>query len=281
MDFIQLNCRIESDDLPLAREIVIQELADLGFESFEEAQNGVVAYIPEHSFDEKAVSKHAFLNKFNLGKVEFSFIKIEDRNWNDEWEKNFQPVLIAETCFIRAPFHEPQKGIPYEIIIEPKMAFGTGNHETTSLMIEQMLAIKFEGKHVLDMGCGTGVLGIMASKLKATSILAIDIDEWAYQNTIDNCAANNIKNIAVEQGNADKLRDRKFDVILANINRNILLEHIPAYANSLSTKGLLLLSGIYEQDLSMIREQAEANSLIYQGKSEKNNWIAVLFAKNE
>jgi ribosomal protein L11 methyltransferase len=281
MDYIQLKCKIESDNISLAQEILIQELATMGFDSFEEIPSGIMAYIPVHSFDETILSQHRFLNNYNLGKVEISFQTIKEQNWNEEWENNFQPVLIDDVCYIRAPFHQSKNDIPYEIIIEPKMAFGTGHHETTSLMIGQMLLLNFTGKYVLDMGCGTGVLAMMASKLKAEQILAIDIDEWAYKNTMENCAANKITNVIAEQGNIDKIYNKKFDIILANINRNILLEHIPFYSESLSANGFILMSGIYEQDITMIKEKAEAHSLTFLKKNNKNNWITVLFVKGD
>jgi ribosomal protein L11 methyltransferase len=280
MNYIQLFCNIKSDNLPVACEIVMQELAELGFESFEEIPNGIVAYIPETLFRKKEVFDHQFLSDFNLGVVELSYDIIQDQNWNKEWENNFQPVLVAGICYIRAPFHEKLKDIPYEIIMEPKMAFGTGHHETTYLMIENMFSLNFEHKKVLDMGSGTGVLGIMASKLKAENILSIDIDEWAFKSTIENALVNNIFNITAEQGGVEKIANKKFDIILANINRNILLDQIPAYAESLTVGGLLLMSGIYEQDFEIIKKTAEKYNFLFQHKHEKNNWIAVLFTKS-
>ena len=278
MDYIQLHCKITTENLSLCQEILTQELADMNFESFEEVPDGIVAYIPETLFDEKILD-HRFLADFSLGTVHISCITIKDQNWNAVWEKNFQPVLIAEKCYIRAPFHEKKLNIPYEILIEPKMAFGTGHHETTSLMIEMMLAINMEGKQILDMGCGTGVLSIMASKLKAETIVAIDIDEWAYHNSIENAAVNQINNMTVELGGVEKIEGRKFDLILANINRNILLEQIPAYTKSLHAGGTLLISGIYHEDFEIIAEKAVANGFGFQKKIEKNRWIAVLFVK--
>jgi ribosomal protein L11 methyltransferase len=278
MDYIQLHCKITTENLSLCQEILTQELADMNFESFEEVPDGIVAYIPENLFDEKILD-HSFLTDFSLGTVYISCITIKDQNWNVVWEKNFQPVLIAEKCYIRAPFHEKILNVPYEILIEPKMAFGTGHHETTNLMIEMMLAINMEGKQILDMGCGTGVLGIMASKLKAEAIVGIDIDEWAYHNSIENAAVNQINNMTIELGGVEKIKDRKFDLILANINRNILLEQIPAYTKNLHAGGTLLISGIYHEDFEIIAEKAVANGFKFQKKIEKNRWIAVLFVK--
>jgi ribosomal protein L11 methyltransferase len=280
MDYIQLHCKITSENLTLCQEIVMQELADMDFESFEEVPDGIMAYIPETLFDQKKILDHQFLADFNFGKVDISYIKINAQNWNALWEKNFQPVLIAGKCHIRAPFHERNLEVPYEILIEPKMAFGTGHHETTSLMIGMMLSMDMAGKRILDMGCGTGVLGIMASKLNAAEIVAIDIDEWAYHNTIENAKVNHIHNINAELGGVDKISGHKFDLILANINRNILINQLSSYSQCLSAGGMLLMSGIFNQDFEMIKEIAETNGFSFRQKNEKNKWIAVLFVKN-
>lgn len=279
MDYIQLTCTIESGNTGLAREILAQELADLGFESFEDTADGLLAYIRIQDFS-NGLFQSLPVRILDLGKVSYAYATIKDQNWNKEWEKNFQPVILAEKCYIRAPFHEKIAGIPYEIVIEPKMAFGTGHHETTSLMVEQMLSLDFTGKQVLDMGCGTGILAIMASMLKASHILAIDIDEWAYQNTLENCTINNIANVSVNQGDIGLIAGKNFDIILANINRNILLEQIPHYSRTLASGNLLLMSGIYRSDFDSIRQAAETVGFTNIGLTEKNNWIAVLFRKN-
>jgi ribosomal protein L11 methyltransferase len=279
MDYIQLTCKIATETIELVREILSQELADLGFESFEDTRDGLLAYIPQTGFSD-LLFKSLPDNILNLGKVQYSYSTIKGRNWNEEWEKNFQPVTIADKCYIRAPFHEKVGDIPYEIVIEPKMAFGTGHHETTSLMIEQMLSIDFAEKQVLDMGCGTGILAIMASMLKARHILAIDIDEWAFQNTLENCGINQIDNVSVNQGNIDLINGMKFDIILANINRNILLAQIPHYSAALFSDGLLLMSGIYRTDFEVIRRNTEEVGFTNISLVEKNNWIAALFRKN-
>lgn len=279
MDYIQFSCKITSDHMDIAREILSQELADFGFESFEDTADGMFAYISEKDYQENILSSLP-LTILDLGKVEYACSKIKDQNWNKEWEKNFQPVLIADKCYIRAAFHPQRVNVPYEILIAPKMAFGTGHHETTSLMIEQMLAVDFTGKQVLDMGCGTGVLAIMASRLKAKHILAIDIDEWAYQNTIENCSLNLIENVTVKEGDIDLIANEKFDIILANINRNILLNHISQYAKTLVSGGLLFMSGIYTSDFDIIHEAARDNGLINLTLTEKNNWIALSFKRN-
>ncbi len=278
MDYIQLNCKIQTHNLPLFQQMLMHELGNIGFESFSETSDGLIAYIESKSFDDSLVNNITFYNDLALGNVEFTSIFIKDRNWNEEWEKNFPPVEIADKCNIRAPFHAPTN-MAYEIVIEPKMSFGTGHHETTSLMIEQMLDMQFVDKQVLDMGCGTGVLSIMASKLKAASIVAIDIDEWAYNNTIENCTINNAYNVATEIGDIDLILGKHFDIILANINRNILLKQIAHYADCQSNNGNLIMSGIYLEDLPMIQKCAEQQHYMFVKVVEKNNWIAVLFCK--
>jgi ribosomal protein L11 methyltransferase len=278
MDYIQLTCTITSNDIELVSELLMQELADKGFESFEENAEGFLAYIPSKDFT-SLVEESLPANVLGMGPIGYSTTVIKGQNWNEEWERNFQPVVIAEKCYIRAPFHEKKPEVPYEIVIEPKMAFGTGHHETTSLMIEQMFSIDLANKQVLDMGCGTGVLAIMASMLKAKHILAIDIDEWAYQNTMDNCSVNNINNVTIFQGDIDLISGKRFDVILANINRNILLHQIPSYSQALSEGGILLMSGIYKTDFEVILKATQLHSLEHISLIEKNNWIAVKFVK--
>jgi ribosomal protein L11 methyltransferase len=278
MDYIQLTCKIKSTEVTLFQELLMHELGEKGFESFTESPEGLSAYIEASSFNEQSLSQITFYNDMSLGSVNFSWELIKAQNWNSEWEKNFQPVLIGGKCYIRAPFHEP-KDVAWEIVIEPKMSFGTGHHETTSLMVEQMLSMDFNAKKVLDMGCGTGVLAIMASKLNAASVLAIDIDEWAYNNTIENCELNHVSNITIKQGDIDLVANQKFDIILANINRNILLKQIQSYANCQYNEGLLLMSGIYLEDLPMIQKCAETYNYQYVSVLKKNNWITVLFCK--
>lgn len=238
-----------------------------------------MAYIAEKDFNEDLVSSLP-VTILDISTIEYSYTKIEDKNWNEEWEKNFHPVLIANKCYIHAAFHPLNKNVPYEILIAPKMAFGTGHHETTSLMIEKMLSTDFTGKNVLDMGCGTGVLAIMASMLNAKHILAIDIDEWAYENTIENYSLNHIGNITAEQGDIDLIVNKEFDIILANINRNILINQIPHYAKTLASNGLLFMSGIYQSDFDVINKTAQDNGLINLTLVEKNKWIALSFKKS-
>ncbi len=197
MDYIELSCKIESQSADLVREMLTLELANIGFESFVETTDGMLAYISSFDFIVERLNSISFFKELNLGNIKFKWQLIKDQNWNEEWEKNFSPVLIGKQCYIRATFHEPMPDVEHEIIIDPKMSFGTGHHETTYLMVEQMLTIDFFQKKVLDMGCGTGILAIMASKLGARLIDAIDIDEWSFQNCLENCNLNGVNNIQV------------------------------------------------------------------------------------
>lgn len=257
------------------RDILIAQLGDLGFESFVETETGFDAY----------VAKDLWSDDWNLNavegfdevKVEFSKVLIEDQNWNAEWEKNFDPILIGEDCYIRATFHEPQPSFPFEIVIEPKMSFGTGHHQTTTMMVQLTLEMDFKGKQVLDMGAGTAVLAILAGMKGAKPITAIDIDEWAYLNAKENVSMNGFGDIRVEMGGAELLGTEQFDVIFANINRNILLEDIPSYAKVLNENGNLLLSGFYKEDVSLIEEKCKSCGLLFEKSKNIDNWVALQF----
>ena len=205
---------------------------------------------------------------------------IKGRNWNEEWEKNyFEPLLIADKCVIRAPFHKVYPKAQYEIVIEPNMAFGTGNHETTAMMVETILENNFENKTVLDMGCGTGILGIMASMKGAHKVTAIDIDEWSFKGAIENSAINNVQNIVIKQGDAGLLGNEKYDIILANIHKNVLISDLPAYNSVLKKGGLLVMSGFYYEDIPEITEAARMQKLEPTDYLVKNNWVAYSFRK--
>jgi ribosomal protein L11 methyltransferase len=273
MDYIQLSLEIKPDS---AREIVTAELAGYGFESFSEEGNILFAYIPHNLFSMDDVRKLPFFTNKQI-KVGMMVRLVKAQNWNALWESNFDPVRIGHFCYIRAPFHKSTRGVTYQIVIEPKMSFGTGHHETTSLMVEMMAYMDMKGKTVLDMGCGTGVLAILAKKMGALSVMAIDNDEWAYNNTIENVERNNVKKITVKQGDAALLKDLKYDVIIANINRNVLLSDIGVYAASLNKAGTLLMSGFYSEDLPMIKECCKQFKLELQRSLTKNNWIAASF----
>lgn len=262
------------------RDILSAQLGEIGFESFVETRTGFEAFIPVKSFNNENLN--FVLNEFQED-FTFSVSKeiIESQNWNEVWEKNyFKPLVISNKCVIRAPFHTDYPKAKYEIIIEPNMAFGTGNHETTSLVIEYILENNFDRKLVLDMGCGTGILGILASMKGAKNITAIDIDEWSYNGTKENAALNNIRNINVKLGDAGLLGDENYDVIFANIHKNILLNDMQAYIDNLKSNGILIMSGFYTEDIQDIKTKAESLGLIDAGFKTKNNWVAHSFQKD-
>ena len=259
---------------------VVSALAgEIGFESFVEWENGVQAYVQQSLFDEEALKE--MVENFPLPDTEISYeIKeAEDKDWNEEWEKNFfQPIVIGDRCCIHSTFHKDTPQTEYEILINPQMAFGTGHHETTSSIICELLDADLEGKSVLDMGCGTSILAILASMRGANPVTAIDIDDWCVNNSRDNIELNNIHNIKVELGDAALLEGREpFDVIIANINRNILLADMDRYAACMHKGSELFMSGFYVQDIPAIREKAESLGMTFVHHREKNNWAAVKF----
>jgi len=277
MDYIELNCIIEPNNEEVA-EILTAQLAALGYESFVNTETGLFAYIPVESFDKSSLD-HIFLpDKENL-EVTFEHKLIKQRNWNAEWESGFKPVLIGDRCIVRAPFHDKDSSIDLDIVIEPKMSFGTAHHETTKLMIKVLLDEDISGKTVLDMGCGTGVLAIIAQKLGAAKVTAIDNDEWAFDNSQANVEKNNCHEINVLYGDAALLSDEKYDIILANINRNILLNDIASYNKVLNKPGLLILSGFYEKDLDVITKIAGEFNLSFNENMVLNDWVVAKFNK--
>ena len=260
----------------VANDLLMAQMGELGFESFSETNKGFEAFIPSKDYS------NSLLNKLSLPfddiQLSFSEEQIPDENWNEVWEKNyFQPIIIANKCIVRSPFHKVEQSYKYEILIEPKMAFGTGHHSTTSLMLQYILESEMKGHNILDMGCGTGILGILCSMKKASTVVGIDIDDWAYNNAIENINLNNISNMSIEIGGAERLHNRKFDTILANINRNILLEDLKYYSASLNKGGTLLLSGFYSEDLEVITQECRENNLKYISQKNDNNWIAAAY----
>jgi ribosomal protein L11 methyltransferase len=276
MNYIELNVKnlINSD----LNDVLIAELGEIGFESFIDSDEGFLAYIREDLFDANLIGK---LQIIELNPDTFSYTSqlVEDQNWNAVWESNYDAVVIANKCGIRAPFHPENKEVEYDLVIEPKMSFGTAHHETTSNMIEFLLEENLEGKSVLDMGCGTSVLAILAAKRGGIHIFAIDNDEWAYENSLENIERNNVPEIKVLLGDAALLNNMSFDVIIANINRNILLNDIKHYVNVLNDNGVLLMSGFYEQDIAVIKEETEKYNLTFDRYKLKNNWVAIRFTK--
>ena len=259
---------------------VVSALAgEIGFESFVEWEHGVQAYVQQTLFDEEALKD--MVDNFPLPDTQISYeIKeAEDKDWNEEWEKNFfQPIVIGDRCCIHSTFHKDTPQTEYEILINPQMAFGTGHHETTSSIICELLDADLQGKSVLDMGCGTSILAILASMRGADPVTAIDIDDWCVNNSRDNIELNGINNIKVELGDASLLEGRKpFDVIIANINRNILLADMDRYAACMQKGSELFMSGFYVQDIPAIREKAESLGMTFVHHREKNNWAAVKF----
>lgn len=256
-------------------EILIAELGYAGFESFVETEDGVTAYIKKNEWNASILDDVQILNSEEF-KIVYEFNEIEQTNWNEEWEKNFNPIIVDDVCSVRAPFHE-KPNTQYDIIIEPKMSFGTGHHETTHMMIQHILKNDFTNKSVLDMGCGTGVLAILAEKKGAKSIDAIDYDNWCYLNSLENVERNNCENITVIEGDASILTGKKYDIIIANINRNILLNDMKMYVSCLNKGGILFLSGFYNDDIPVIQEACETHLLKFAEKLEKNHWVALKF----
>ncbi|MBD0833202.1 50S ribosomal protein L11 methyltransferase [Aestuariibaculum sediminum] len=258
-----------------AVEILIAELGYAGFESFVETETGVTAYIQKEEWNEHVLNDVQILNSDQF-EIDYTFSEIEQTNWNEEWEKNFSPIVVDDVCSVRAPFHE-KPDTTYDIIIEPKMSFGTGHHETTHMMIQHILNNDFENKSVLDMGCGTGVLAILAEMKGAKPIDAVDYDNWCYVNSLENVERNQCQNITVIEGDASVLTGKKYDIIIANINRNILLQDMATYVSCLNENGILFLSGFYNDDIPVIREECENLMLKFVEKFERNQWVALKF----
>lgn len=259
---------------------VVSALAgEIGFESFVEWENGVQAYIQQSLFDEEALKEMVVNFPLPDVQITYTIAEAEDKDWNEEWEKNFfQPIVIGDRCCIHSTFHKDTPKTEYEILINPQMAFGTGHHETTSSIICELLDADLQGKSVLDMGCGTSILAILASMRGADPVTAIDIDDWCVNNSRDNIELNGISNITVELGDANLLKGRKpFDVIIANINRNILLADMAQYAACMHSGSELFMSGFYVQDIPAIQEKAESLGMEFIHHREKNNWAAVKF----
>jgi ribosomal protein L11 methyltransferase len=260
------------------KDILIAELSEIGFESFTENENTLNAYIQDNFFDEKNLDKINLL-KNPAFKISYLQKKIEDQNWNAVWESNFEPIEVEDKILVRAPFHQDNNKFEYQIIISPQMSFGTGHHETTWLVLYLMLHLDLKEKTVLDIGCGTGILSIMAAKAGAKTINAIDIDDWSYENTKDNILLNNTVNINVEKGNSELITGRIFQVILANINKNVLLMDLKFYSQSLMHGGILILSGFFDVDVNEISSEAQKNNLNIIDISTKNHWVAMKLEK--
>ena len=270
-----LEYKFKVSPLQPGTEILIAELGYAGFESFVETEDGVTAYIQKGEWHADILDG-IFIFSSDEVAIEYTSSEIEQVNWNQEWEKNFDPIEVEGKCTVRAPFH-PAKDFEFEIVIEPKMSFGTGHHETTFMMLQFILENDFNEKTVLDMGCGTAVLAILAEMRGASKLEAIDIDQWCYENSIENLERNNCSKTEVFLGDAALLAGRKYDVVIANINRNILLNDMEAYLKCLNKPGVLYLSGFYLEDLPIITEACNNLGFKFVENKEKNNWVAAKF----
>jgi ribosomal protein L11 methyltransferase len=259
-----------------ATEMLIAQLGYVGFESFVEQDYGVTAYIQKQEWNSKILDD-VFLLHSNEFNITFEHNEIVQTNWNEEWEKNFNPIQVDDLVSIRAPFHANPL-LQFDIVIEPKMSFGTGHHETTHMMVQHLLALDLDTKKVLDMGCGTGILAIFAEMKGAKPIDAIDIDRWCYENSLENIQRNNCNHITVYEGDASVLKE-KYDVIIANINRNILLSDMKTYTDCLNENGVLLLSGFYKEDIVIIEDEVTKHGVTFEKMIQRNNWVALKYVK--
>ena len=275
MNYIEYNFTVSPTEM--GAEILMAELAEVGFDSFEDTPTGIKAYIPKDSWNEHILQDIYLLSNPEFT-ISYQITEIEQVNWNEEWEKNFSPIVVEDLCTVRANFH-PVPNTRYDIVITPKMSFGTGHHETTYMMLQQLLPLSLEGTKVLDMGCGTGILAIMAALRGARDITAIDIDPWCVENATENVQQNNCSFITIKEGDVSLIAGEQYNLILANINRNILLSDIPAYTQALLPQGLLLVSGFYEEDLPAIKEKCQEEGLTYLSHIERNRWVSAKFQR--
>jgi ribosomal protein L11 methyltransferase len=280
MNYLELQLRLSPD----YTDILTAELAELGFDSFVETDEGLNAYTIESDFSEEAVQE--LIAKYaDQTAIAYEVSSLEKRNWNAEWERNYEPIEVANQVRVRASFHEKDRyadaaRFRYDIVIDPKMSFGTGHHETTAMMLEQQLALDFAGKTVLDVGSGTGILAILAAKMGAKAVLAFDIEEWAVENARENVEINECPQITVFQGTIEDVNsDSKYDIIVANINRNVLLAEIPTYTNFLVSNGYLVVSGFYENDAIDIQQKATETGLSFVTSMTNREWTSLLFQK--
>ena len=275
MNYIEYDFTVSPTEM--GAEILMAELAEVGFDSFVDTPTGIKAYIPKDSWNEQILQDIYLLSNPEFT-ISYQITEIEQVNWNEEWEKNFSPIVVEDLCTVRANFH-PVPNTRYDIVITPKMSFGTGHHETTYMMLQQLLPLSLEGAKVLDMGCGTGILAIMAALRGAHDIIAIDIDPWCVENATENVQQNDCSFITIKEGDVSLIAGEQYNLILANINRNILLSDIPAYTQALLPQGLLLVSGFYEEDLPAIKEKCQKVGLTYLSHIERNRWVSAKFQR--
>ncbi|MGK6352959.1 50S ribosomal protein L11 methyltransferase [Parapedobacter sp. DT-150] len=261
------------------QDLLIDQLADRGFDTFEPRDSGFAAYIASEQLDVSSLESLLIHQPVGF-EVQYEVREIQPQNWNEVWERNFEPVVIGDACYVRATFHAPRPEYPHEIIIDPKMAFGTGHHQTTSLMIHYLLETSLAGQAVLDMGCGTGILAILAAKLGASTVLAIDNDPVCVASVEENKVLNGANDIETQCGSVELIGNRRFDVILANINRNILSSQMGSYARALTAEGILYISGFYDgADLALLVNAASQHGLVYESHREQEGWVAARLIK--
>ena len=271
MDFITIRVTCQ-DSLS---DYLMSLLFEIGFDAFQELEDGFEGSCEEHVFDANQVS--GLLSSFS--DVSFELKEQEKVNWNEEWEKNYDPIIIGDQCIVRASFHEPRPEFDYEIIVTPKMSFGTGHHATTYQILAYQMTLDHEGKQVLDVGTGTGVLAIMAQKRGAKHLVATDIDDWCIENSTENFELNGVKNYALHQYEIEELEHNEFDIIIANINKNVLLDQLGQYATRLKTHGKLILSGFYQEDMADLITTASKHALEKIDHSVKDNWAMLVLSK--
>lgn len=260
-------------------DLLPQDLADLGFESFQEEGEILKAYIPAAEWSSVTLDQRLKTLPTHVD-VNYTAKKIDYENWNEKWESNFEPVKVGNELLIRAPFHSPDAQIKHEIVMVPKMAFGTGHHDTTYQIAAELLRTDCEGQKVMDMGCGTGVLAILAAMRGAKDVRAVDIDPLSVSSTCENAELNNTPGITVLQGEAADVEETGFGLFLANINRNIILEQLPHYARMTQSGGILMTSGFYTQDINQIKTAAHDHGFEYLKSTSRNNWAMLVFKKH-
>ncbi len=252
--------------------------AAIDIEGLEEKENEVCIYVAEEN---KSAAESIIKEICEQHETTYSISELENKNWNEKWESSFQPILIDDFAYVRATFHAANPEVKHEIIIEPKMSFGTGHHPTTSQMIQNMRLLDFKDKTVLDCGSGTGILAILAEKLGAKNCIALDNDEWCYQNCIENIELNNSESIQPEIGDLEQVTGKTFDIILANIHRNFLVEHMDTLVSILTPNGKLIVSGFYSEDVKLISDKALDSNLIANYHTTQHNWDCIVFQKTE
>lgn len=278
MEYIEIKILLSDRPDENLKELLPYWLESIGYDGFYETDDSIIAYIPASSYNREKLTNLLSKERISENCIEENLVP--EKNWNEDWEKNFEPVVIDNKCIIRATFHKPEKKYPIEIIIEPKMSFGTGHHATTSLMVSELLRLELKDRHVFDAGCGTGILAILAEKLGAPSITAIDFDEWSYRNAVENIALNHCQHINVFMGDVSLVDSSQFDIILANINLNVLISGMSAFSRSLKKNGLIIMSGIFETDLTKLRNEAEKSNLEFLNSRILNKWALASFINN-